>query len=316
MKAKEFKFVKERLFNLTTAQFREIENILSTISSVKIVSKTLETKRKEVVCPHCSSGRYQRWGKVSDMQRYRCKECKKTYNSLTNTPLARLRKKGRWLNYSQCLNDGLSVRKAAEKCGVHFSTTFRWRHRFLHNSKSIKPNVFKGILEIKESPFRLSFKGNKKEYLEFKSNSSKPIKECNVFALFTKDRYGNTNDDIIREFSDNCVDDSIKSTVTTDSLMCSEDHNVFVDSFRKQGLRHGKLDVAKNEVVKKEIVHIKNVKAYEAALLNWMKRFRGVATKYLKNYLSWFRELDEFLYDIPSERLLIRAKQVEKYNHQ
>lgn len=47
-----------------------------------------------------------------------------------------------------------------------------------------------------------------------------------------------------------------------------------------------------------------------------MHRFRGVATKYLDSYISWYRSLEEFNMSIPSERLLSRAKQPEKYNHQ
>ncbi len=40
-----------------------------------------------------------------------------------------------------------------------------------------------------------------------------------------------------------------------------------------------------------------------------MIRFNGVATKYLHNYLSWFRELDEFNMETLPELILQRAKQ-------
>ena len=50
------------------------------------------------------------------MQRYKCRECKKTFNSLTGTPLANLQKKGHWLDYSYCLTQGYTIRKAAKIC--------------------------------------------------------------------------------------------------------------------------------------------------------------------------------------------------------
>jgi len=69
--------------------------------------------------------------------------------------------------------------------------------------------------------------------------------------------------------------------------------------------------------VKKDIVHIKNVNAYHSRLKGWMRRFNGVATKYLDNYLSWYRCLDEFNMDIDSLTILLRAKSADNYttNH-
>src|ERR671932_2861290 len=48
-------------------------------------------------CPHCGAERLQRWGSASGLRRYRCKACRKTFNALTGTSLARLRKKACWL---------------------------------------------------------------------------------------------------------------------------------------------------------------------------------------------------------------------------
>ena len=48
-------------------------------------------------CPHCHSGLVNRHGKAGTMQRYRCKNCMKTFNAVTNTPLARLQHKEKWL---------------------------------------------------------------------------------------------------------------------------------------------------------------------------------------------------------------------------
>ena len=38
--------------------------------------------------------------------------------------------------------------------------------------------------------------------------------------------------------------------------------------------------------------HVQNVNAFASRLRTWMVRFKGVATKYLANYLGWFRMLD------------------------
>lgn len=44
-------------------------------------------------CPHCQGTELYRHGHVSGLQRYRCRTCRRTFNALTGTALARLRKK-------------------------------------------------------------------------------------------------------------------------------------------------------------------------------------------------------------------------------
>jgi len=69
-------------------------------------------------CPHCRAARVHRSGFASGLQRFRCLGCRRTYNALTGTPLARLRKRERWLPYLQCLLESRSVRDAARVAGV------------------------------------------------------------------------------------------------------------------------------------------------------------------------------------------------------
>ena len=40
-------------------------------------------------CPKCKGTELYRWGKVSGLQRYRCRQCNRTFNALTGTSLAR-----------------------------------------------------------------------------------------------------------------------------------------------------------------------------------------------------------------------------------
>ena len=82
-------------------------------------------------CPHCNATTLQRWGHASGLRRYRCTTCGKTFNALTGTSLARLRKKGCWLAYGEALAAGMTLMQAAAHCGVHLTTCFRWRDRLL-----------------------------------------------------------------------------------------------------------------------------------------------------------------------------------------
>jgi transposase-like protein len=108
-----------------------------TLALVRCTEIECSLSRTAPSCPRCRStelhkwGRYQRIGGCGATQRYRCKECGKTFNEFTGTPLAHLKYQDKWADIGWCLLEGLSVRRSAEELQVHPSTAFRWRHRFL-----------------------------------------------------------------------------------------------------------------------------------------------------------------------------------------
>jgi len=320
MKAESFKKILNSLRTLNSSQFRRLSDNINEIQIEKIVPVELETKIENILCPHCQTGRIIRWGKRNDLQRYHCKDCRKTFNSLTKTPLARLRKKGLWLMYSECIREGLSVRKAAKICKVHKNTAFRWRHRFLENIKSIKADHLHGIVEADETYFLRSEKGNKNLTRMPRKRGGKATKRGlskeQVCVFVSRDRNKNTFDKIFDSFTAKNLADEFLNVIDKDALFCSDSKSVFKKFVKENNIIHGVLNSSKRERVKKEIVHIQNVNSYHSKLKDWMKRFNGVATKNLENYLSWYRELDEFKEDLTPLTILIRAKFGGEYKKQ
>ena len=90
-------------------------------------------------CPHCAGREIVGWGRSHGLLRFRCKSCGRTFNTLTKTPMAHLRKKDRWLDHARAMIEGKSLAKTAALCGIHPTTAFRWRHRFLRAPASDKP---------------------------------------------------------------------------------------------------------------------------------------------------------------------------------
>src|SRR5271155_2770337 len=102
-------------------------------------------------CPHCAGREVVGWGRSHGLLRFRCKSCARTFNALTKTPMAHLRKKDRWLDHARAMIEGKSLAKTAQLCGVHPTTAFRWRHRFLRAPASDKPRGLRGIVEADET---------------------------------------------------------------------------------------------------------------------------------------------------------------------
>jgi hypothetical protein len=51
-------------------------------------------------CPHSAGREIVGWGRSDGLLRFRCKSCGRTFNALTRTPMAHLRKKEKWLDHA------------------------------------------------------------------------------------------------------------------------------------------------------------------------------------------------------------------------
>ncbi|MGE6235417.1 IS1595 family transposase, partial [Aeromonas media] len=63
---------------------------------------------------------------------------------------------------------------------------------------------------------------------------------------------------------------------------------------RSQGLSHQVLHNRAGQRVISGAYHIQHVNGYHRRLKEWMERFHGVATSYLKHYLGWRRMLERY----------------------
>jgi hypothetical protein len=162
-----------------------------------------------------------------------------------------------------------------------------------------------GIVETKETSFKYSEKGAK-----VIRHPERFGTDVYVFSSLDRDRL--TTTPIIDEFDVESILQNMQTTIAKDALYVSEGKTVIKEFSKQKKLNH----VTTNSSFKEdetEFIHTKNINKYNDQLKYWMKRFRGVATKYLHNYLSWYRELDEFKMIIPNKIVLVRAKTLERF---
>ena len=254
-------------------------------------------------CPHCGEERPQRYGRANGLQCYRCRACRSTFNALTGTPLARLRLKGKWLGFLQSMMlGGRSVREAAADMDINKSTSFRWRHRFLSWAGEDQPEALHGITEADEMFFRYSNKGQRG--LERPARKRGGGKAEQVCVLVARDRSCQTLDAItgIGNVSRVLLHKHLRPHLDTDCLLVSDGNPSYHVFAREAGISHKAINVSIGRRVKREgdaAYHVQHVNAYHGRLRQWMVRFHGVATKYLANYLAWFRGLDTHRRDSP-----------------
>ncbi len=253
-------------------------------------------------CPHCGKTLVIRCGSKSGLLRYKCKSCNKTFNSLTNTPFARLRKKELWISYLKTMLDSHSLRKAATRLNIDKNTAFKWRHRFLASAHKDKPAVMSGLVEVDETYFRKSKKGSRHLGRPPRKRGGpapqRGLSKEHVCVVVTCDRSGHEANYIsgLGPVNGKWLDLILSKHISKDSLLITDSVSAYDFFCSHQAISH--VRVKSNDRIRGPY-HIQNVNAYHRVMKKWFRRFNGVATKYLDHYLGWCHELHNRHLDNP-----------------
>ena len=263
-------------------------------------------------CPHCAHRDVVRWGKASQLPRYRCKACSRTFNALTKTPLANLRLKEKWAEQARAMIDGVTTAKAAERCGVHYTTAFRWRHRFLASLAGDKPRAMTGVVEGDETFILESFKGKRsnmprKPRKRGGKSAKRGLSAEQIAVIVARDRHGRTTDAVLPRLNRASIAAALDGVVTPASQFCCDGGKAIVAFARKAGIPTYILPAPGKPDPRAPQFHINNVNAYHGRLKEWLRRFHGVATKNLSNYLGWRRTLEAMGQGASSDAIILGA---------
>lgn len=111
-------------------QFRRYSNV----ETYQLILKSLlaHKQKSSLSCPHCNSHHLVLHGKYRDRQRYKCKNCSRTFNDLTHTPLHYLHLPHQFIEFLLCVTRGFSLHLSAVHVGISYVTAFYWRHKIIH----------------------------------------------------------------------------------------------------------------------------------------------------------------------------------------
>lgn len=307
MKSRLFKNLLSQLSSLTSHQRHLLLSAVSdktAFASVNIIQSHQE--RFEFCCPFCESFAIIRWGKSCDLQRFRCKACRKTFNALTGSSLSKLHHKDRWLCFSQCLLESKTVRASARTCGIDPSTAFRWRHRFLSEPSQDKVKPMEGIVEADETFFTESCKGsrNLQRPARKRGKSMKIHLGERIPVLMVRDRTGTEADFVFKKIEKEIVHSCLEPLMGGEVVLCSDGNSIYTTFAKKSQIPHKRILRNRNVYVVEHIFHIQNLNAYISRLKQWLINFHGVATKYLEHYLGWRRLLEKKGEELNERRIL------------
>jgi transposase-like protein len=299
----------EQAATLTLRQRTDLAACLNRTSLREQTCALIESTWRKT-CPHCSSVRLHRHGQAHGLQRYRCVDCARSCNALTGTPLARLRQRGKWLPYLDSMLQSNTVRRAATLAGVHKNTSFRWRHRFLMQTKHDRICPLSGITEADETYLLESQKGsrqlNRPARARGGSARRRGISHEHDCILVARDRSGRTVDFVTGRapLRHAHLQRCLAPVVDTNILLVTDGHPAYRVFARASGISHHAVNLSAGVRVAGEM-HVQNVNAYHSRFKQWLHRFHGVASRYLPNYLGWQWAIDGGRIDSPE--MLLRS---------
>jgi transposase-like protein len=254
-----------------------------------------------LLCPRCGSRQIVRFGKRGGTQRYRCKACARTFTDFTGTILHGLRRRDLWLDFCRCLMEGLSVRETAAELGISKNTSFAWRHRAISALASAdSTDMCRGIVELGQWPLLLSFKGSRVPDNALMDGIRPSIRRHHrvyghliprsrqITMLVAVDRTGRVRAEVAPR-GENMTPTLARIVMSSAELCAPRWGSRFRFGAGWPGGVHwvGPYGEWRGRAGG-PLYHVRNANRLIHYFAEWMRRFCGVATKYLLRYFAWY----------------------------
>lgn len=269
---------------------------------------------KQVGCPHCESLKYYKYGKDKDSMRFKCKECNRTFTEYTGTWLAGLHKKDLVNDYLDLMHQQKSLDKIKTALQINKKTAFDWRHKILSSFEEVEKSKFNGIVESDETFFLQSDKGNRRlDRIGRKrggSSSKRGISDDQVAVIVTADRKGTLDLSVatMGRIEKKDIENAIGKRIAEGSILCTDGHVSYKGFAQDNNLSQVVLRADLKQYVKHGVYHIQNVNSLHNQIKRWIDlTFWGVSTKYLQNYLNWYRIQQTFRKSISAEKDIVNC---------
>ncbi|HWI60999.1 MAG TPA: hypothetical protein VNT75_04095 [Symbiobacteriaceae bacterium] len=258
---------------------------------------------QSVTCRHCGSTRTEGHGSFTRKDGTRqprrlCRACGRTYNEHTGTPLNYIKKRTQWAMMMGCMPRQLSVRRMAATLRVKVATAFRWRHRVLKARAAEPQPILAGHVIAAEVYVPYSEKGSwttggpgaRRERI-FRGYGGAPVPRpfrrmregrpsCVLLASSATQQavtvvgQGRPRPDVLEA--------ALAQVLAKGTCLLANGLAPYADACRRLGQTF------------RDALEVSSARHPAGRLCGqfyrWIQFFRGVATKYLPNYLAWFSQ--------------------------
>jgi len=297
------KEIKSELLKLSKPDMQRVITEVQHIVGESVQSNFCSNSRRKLlnnkqgVCPHCGHNKYVKFGFKSKSQRYKCKSCMRSFTEYTGTWIAGIHHKDKLDSYLGLMLAEKSLDKIKVALSINKKTAFDWRHKVLSSILENDKDDFTGITESDETFFLNSEKGrlvsNRKPRKRGGSSKTRGVSSDQVAVIVTQDRKSGldltvaTMGRLKKVDIENAIGSRVKPNKT---ILCSDAHVSYKGFAIDNKIEHYSLKAIIKQRVTNKVYHIQHVNSTHNKLKKWIDNtFWGVSTKYLQQYLNWYR---------------------------
>ncbi len=294
----------DKLNTLRHHQQAEILKLVNKFIANNSISP-LQKLPEDICCSACSSKNFVKNGLRGVKQRYKCRECGFSFTSTTNTSIHYLHKTDVWTDFVDLLLKSPippTLVELSKQLSLSTKTAHVWKHRLLASLNQSDEINLEGEVEMDEVflPFCVKGKlGDEKTDKIIKKEIEHLNNKQNVMFLCVHNR--NKDFDFLPIKIQQKGALSIETiapifnqlNIKKDTVVITDKARATVAYFKKRkDLKH---ESFKSNGAKTSFIHNNNINSTMSMFYTWSRRFSGFSTKYIWNYLKWFRFHRKFI---------------------
>lgn len=266
-------------------------NLMDELSVLSANPSRIHVEAKVSPCPHCNSDKVTKHSKYKNGQRYKCKSCNRTFSPTSGTLTHHIKKPDKFWQYASIIEkEGLlTVAEMADRLQISVPTSFEWRQKILLSLPEEK-DKFLGETQMDDLWFLYSQKGRKGlKYSRKRGGSSRKGDngfQAKIIVASDKSQVEMKLAKIGR-ISKSDIFCAVGDKFTENTKLVTDAHNSYSAFAKEAGLKHVSF-AAKNHKAEtgENVQYINNMAERLKTFVN--RGMRGVSTKYLQLYVSYF----------------------------
>lgn len=262
-------------------------------------------------CPRCHSCRIVKKGKSKkDVQRYLCRDCKRTFEPQTNTLFNRSNVSYKtWLEFVPLFIDRLSCKNTSKRLHVCAGTAWLMRHRLMYLVGKHLPSFYdfsNQVVEMDEIYFNESYKGGFKKgtfpiprppktHSEARAGLNKEL----ICVLSVKDTQGQVYLSVQGrgKIDQERIEKGLSICKLDNAYVKTDGAKSYINALVGRNIKEHKVTVAK----KHKGANLGKINSLHSDLRMFLTTFKGMSSKYLQRYLDYYifvRKIGELDWDL------------------
>lgn len=283
----------------------ELEKIVLFINSLfdnkvnkRLTNQEYQKNNLKIKCPNCGLTIFKKNGHKNGTQRYLCKNCNKSFSITTNTILNYSKIKYWQLKeFIKCILDLKPISEISEQVKISKTQVYYLEIKLFKALENIYNIVkLKGIVQVDEKYFRISFKGTKHEKMLRKTrhSGSQDLKiginkelACVVVAI-------DENDNIIIEVVGNgpasteMLEKGLGGKIEKGSILVTDSKSSYIKFAQNNSLILKQIPDGEYNV--EDIYNLSEVNELILELENYITNIKkGVSTRHLQQYCNFVK---------------------------